>query len=69
MGCGLTGFPRAMFEQGLLYYVALTREYHVRLLTTVPDATATVINVANLVFYTTTRVSLQSSAYVLITSA
>ncbi|KZV82538.1 hypothetical protein EXIGLDRAFT_843614 [Exidia glandulosa HHB12029] len=45
MGCGLTGFPRAMFEQGLLYYVALT-----------------LINVANLVFYGMTRVSLQSSA-------
>ncbi|KZV82536.1 hypothetical protein EXIGLDRAFT_778444 [Exidia glandulosa HHB12029] len=45
MGCGLTGFPRTMFEQGLLYYVALT-----------------LINVANLVFYGMTRVSLQSSA-------
>ncbi|KZV97104.1 hypothetical protein EXIGLDRAFT_764707 [Exidia glandulosa HHB12029] len=45
MGCGLTGFPRAMFEQGLLYYIALT-----------------LINVANLVFYRLTRLSLQSSA-------
>ncbi|KZV97102.1 hypothetical protein EXIGLDRAFT_764705 [Exidia glandulosa HHB12029] len=45
MGCGLTGLPRAMFEQGLLYYVALT-----------------LINIANLVFYTMSRVSLQSSA-------
>lgn len=68
MGCGLTGFPRAIFEQGLLYYVALTRAYYVRLLIAFPDATATVINVANLVFYRMTRVSLQSSAYVIHTS-
>lgn len=25
VGCGLTSFPRALFEQGALYYVGLAR--------------------------------------------